>query len=374
MRLSRAPRAGLRPIAAVNDAESHQLQPPEYSSGLKMKRVSTAVMVGALLALGGTAVVSTFLGDGDEEGGIAPREARRTTAPVESTEGLAARLTAEGVSGALYLTDETCRLTALRLPSLESASAPAWRQCEFSISPVDRRVAPGGTVWDPEGTVAANEEDGNIRLSSADPPKTITFPGAAPAYRPDGTLTFYEKGKIFAWTGRCLELPDDITSCRRPLLREGAITRQLGLGRRVSIQELAWLDEDSFVAIVGGPGLRNELVAIFEDGKLVNEPLGWSDPGLRDLIASPSGEYFAVLTQQFGPWIFDRTGRFVGQGVVPGAEEARKLAWSPDGRWLVISTPASIYIVNARDLELLLGGQQPTTVRLPVSARDIAWL
>jgi hypothetical protein len=196
-------------------------QPPEYSTSLTMRRVSTVVIVGALLALGGTALVSAFLGDGDEEGAIAPREARTTSAPVESTEGLAARLAAEGASGVLYFTDEACRLTALRIPSLESASAPAWTQCEFSISPVDRRVAPSGTVWGPEGTVAANEQDGNITLSSADPPKTITFPGAAPAYRPDGTLTFYEKGKIFAWAAKCLELPDDITGCRRPLLGEG---------------------------------------------------------------------------------------------------------------------------------------------------------
>jgi hypothetical protein len=148
----------------------------------------------------------------------------------------------------------------------------------------------------------------------------------------------------------------------------------LRLGREVSILELAWLDEDSVAAIVGGTGLRNRFVAIFEDGKLVNDPFGWSEPQLRDLIASPEGEYFAVLTQQFGAWIFDQTGRFMGQGVVTGAEEVRKLAWSPDGRWLVISTPASIYFVDARNLELLLGGQQPTTIRLPVSARDIAWL
>jgi hypothetical protein len=339
-----------------------------------MRRVSSAVIVGALLALGGAALASTFLGNGDENGGVAPRAARTTTVPVESTEGLAARLTAEGVSGALYFTDEACRLTALRLPSLESASAPAWTRCEFSLSPVELRVAVGGTVWNPEGTVAANEENGNIRLSSADPTKTITFPGAAPAYRPDGTLTFYEKGKIFAWNGRCLELPDDITGCRRPLVGEGAIIRRLRLGREVSIQELAWLDEDSFAAIVGGPGLRYEVVAIFENGKFVNDPFGWSDPRLRDLIASPDGQYFAVLTQQSGPWIFDRTGRFIGQGFVPGAEKARKLAWSPDGRWLVISTPASIYLVSSDQLELSLGGQQPTTIRLPVSARDIAWL
>jgi hypothetical protein len=331
-----------------------------------MKRMLTVALVAGLVVLAGAVIVSAVF-EGEEAGrpGAAPPpEKRESEASIEGWKALATRLGREGVFGVLYFTDEDCRLRALRLPRLEPAVAPAWTRCEFALS-LANQVAPGAAVWHPQGPLWARERGRRIAAFAPGGTPQFDIRGSVPAFKPDGSLTFIDDRGVIALRTDC---PTRTARCWEKLISQEELTKQLGEGSLV--REMAWLDNDSFAAIVGHERFQNELIAVFDEDRVVNDFLEWTHPRLWDLRVAPGGEYFSVMTERFGPWIFGEAGTFLTDGAVVGGGgvRGRAVAWSPSARWVAIATTASVYIVQSAQLR-----NQPTIIRLPLSARDVAW-
>ena len=82
--------------------------------------------------------------------------------------------------GILYYTDEDCRLEAVRLPGLEPAAVPNWRNCRFVLSPDASSVSKGRSGWDPVGDFLFRLEDGRIVVTSGHEPVGEGSPGPRP--------------------------------------------------------------------------------------------------------------------------------------------------------------------------------------------------
>ena len=335
-----------------------------------MRRILALALVAGVVVLAGAAVAAWIL-DADDSPRRAAGERTGENAPRPAVEGRAAhaeRLEREGVHGVLYFTDERCRLRALRLPDLEPAPAPAWTRCGFSLSAGDV-VAPDGAVWHPQGPLWARARAGRIEAFA--PPRSAQFElrGTLPAFRPDGALTFVDDRGIVVFRLDCPS-PASAPRCRRTLLTHAEVEEQVGDGSR--IREMTWLDNDSFAAIVGHERFENEIVAVFRGKRVVNDFLDRAHPRIWDLRASPGGSYFSVLTERFGPWIYDGRGRFVtAADVILGGPRDRRLkvAWSPDAAWVALATPASVFIVEIARLPT-----DAAIIRLPLTVRELAWL
>jgi hypothetical protein len=329
-----------------------------------MRRWPTWLVAGALVALGVVALADALRSGATELRAQPPLTgARETTVPVGLREP----------RGILYYSDaeDDCRLHGVSLPRLTNAPPPEFRGCRFSLSPDTTAALSGDAVWSPRGVLYAREADGRIELGSASSEASLAFPGRAPAFLPDGTLTFVRgDAEIVAWVTDCppgvrlFTLPGDNLSprCRLVALGEDDVRRivDVGPGHRISVNDLAWFD-DASLALVVGIDRTSEAVAIAEEKgpALVVSQF----PGLGHTIeTSPGGSFYAIW---FGGTLLDlRTShgdsvfsRFNGSSV--------RLTWSPDDRWIAVTGFDAVFLARAREDDLVR--------RLPIVARDLAW-
>lgn len=227
--------------------------------------------------------------------------------------GVAAELVAAGVDGTLSYVDGDCRAHTLRLPATQPVDVRATVPCRI-----------------------------------------------APPLRPSAAFFAHPRGTLGA------------------IRHQAAPVVGADSPRDVVVRRLAWLDDSRVAAIVS---LRSNAVpqrtaiVVVDGGALVGSAPWLSSRSARFFV-SPHGSFFAVATT--GPprfFLLDRNAEagaladvardWFGRTSLTGA---RAIAWSPDERWTALAKDDSVYVFTTYDRD-----GEPTLVRLPIAARDLAW-
>jgi hypothetical protein len=324
-----------------------------------MPRRGTWLVVGALAAIALVAAVDSLRGE--DEG---PASAPGTTTEQTATEAAPAAAGPEAFGGVLYYADESCELRAARLPTLEAAEAPSWDECRFVLSPDGTRASGAGSGWDPHSDPRIGRlfqsEGGSIQVSSNLGPEGEPFRGSVPAWRPDGTLTYFADGAVREWPGGNVLIP-------RTALLQGVMSHINAPATRAPIraveaEALIWLDSERVVVAIHAPvrgGADLDLAAVF-DGRRRVAAVNALAP-ITSLWAGPQGRYWALDSD--GLQLFDRDGDALP---LPSLTGAHAVAWSPDESWMAVATRASVFVLRP-------GEPQARIRRLPIVANDLAW-
>jgi hypothetical protein len=320
------------------------------------RRPRFATMALAVLAIGvaGAAVVDS-LGKSLSRGhSQAPVHDVPTIAHVQlgdRTE-LADQLKRDEVGGVLYFVDGDCRLHALRLPSLTAAPAPRAGGCRALVSPAS--APPGWSLWPRNTPLAARcDQHRRVIVSAAAGPTLPMIGGCAPAWRPDGSMTYIRRGAIvqFPRTGRA-----QVLRSRSQLADslEGVPALRGSSGWRA--KRVAWLGPARF-AILASTGSRSAL-AVFSGRRIVavRSPV---PADVVELRGSPRGNYLVLATAS-GVDVYETRGRDLPR--VRRLGRVVSVAWSSDERWAALAERQHIILVGPH-----------ARVVLPLHARDLAW-
>jgi hypothetical protein len=315
------------------------------------RRVGTSLAVAAVAAVAVAAIVDA----------VRPRLGPELDAEA------AARLAELGVAGTLVYTDSACELRALSLPGLKSASLPEGRDvgCDISVSPDGERVAAAGARWHPAITAYAicRGERVDVLIPPSGRAQYI-YDGCAPAWRPGAehpgamTLTVAREGAVLAVEPACEGQPP----CEETVVPRGEVERaaRAASGAQLppsdlTVLDLAWSSPAEVVVLAEaryGPLRGTRFVAGFEHGRMtwqraLARRLDRLVVGSRGQLA---GEPADLVRAEF---------RLPGEVAFDGP-----LDWSPTGLRLVLVSGTSVVVYDPRSGRL---------VRIPVTARDIAW-
>jgi hypothetical protein len=295
----------------------------------------TALLVAALVALGIAATVDALRGD--DGGEPPPGSATSSTSPQ-------AELRRADVTGMLYFAVRNpCEVRGVRLPDLSNAVSFTSEFCRFDVNS-DRAVAEGPPC---PGDGVRVQRIGEMSRE---------FPGCAPAWRPNGDLTFVLGG--------------DVVDDQEKVLIEGVARfaqNALGRGSRLAVQQLAWLTEERVAVVVTTRNVVSAAVVVVEDDRLVSEPIfAASDANVE---VSADREEFLVEGDGVGVQVFNRRGAFVS-GSRFNFVDVAAAAESPDGRFVALARPGNLCIYEEVD--------PPPRERFPVTclpfdAVDLAW-
>jgi hypothetical protein len=328
-----------------------------------MRGKATWLAVAAVVAVALAAGLDALRGEPTLEPAVETRAEPPAGSPA-TTPVPHAPATGAAFAGTLYYTDESCELRALDLSDSTPAEAPNWDECSFVLSPDGRRVSGEGSGWDPYSDTRIGRVfqsgDGLIQVSTNRGPEGEPFAGEAPAWKPDGTLTYFADGAVREWPS------GDAVLSQRKLLQELRRSSVPGLAgfSGVRVREAAWLDQRRLVAIlsVEGPSGSWDMLTSFEDGAIQVAEV--ETPGrFADLRASPGGAYFAARRGQDG-LIMAEPDR--GEVDAPSLVGYRTIAWSPDDRWAAVATDAGVLVFQP-------GAQGPPELEFDLDARDLGW-
>jgi hypothetical protein len=327
-----------------------------------MRAKGTWLVVGAVAALAIAAVVDALPGPRESERS-ATREVQ-TTAP-----GVSPRLDA---SGTLYYTDDLCRLRGLRLRDVKPVEAPEWDECSFSLSPDGEAVLGEGVVWEPQGIKRAAGIGGLVYVVSDPGGWEYRFRGEAPAFRPDGALTFVRDGEVLELTGYCRPRRR-VPSCERVLLTSRDLFGKLrGTEAVAAVKETAWLTPTRMIALLAFE--KEDLIAVYEGREFMGTVPGVSGRFTK-ISVSPRRQFAAAHVERpSGFVLFDRDARpFVlmevrrdNEGRAPFTG-GRAIAWSPDDEWTAIARRETVVLFH-------MGRERPDVVHIELSAHDLAWV
>ena len=310
-----------------------------------MRRAATWLVVGGLLLVGGIATVEILLRDGDDRAESRPA---RT-----SPQSLPAQLEAAGARGLLYVGVEEggeCMLRAIRLPSLVVESIFEVWDCQFAIGAAGQ-VASGS---DCRGTSA---------LATPDGATVDLFEGCAPAWKPDGELTFVRDGNVMTVPRSCTR---SINACSSVALSKQEIRRSLetvsGL-RSPVLREIAWLDASRMAAILRD---RGDFVVVFEGRRLAAAPTFGSGMLSRLVVDRTNRRIVVVMGGEIqDAFVLDAAGAFVA-GLEAPVPAVVSVALSPDGAWAAAAGRASVVVFQ-------LDKPQGRAFQLPFEAEALAW-
>jgi hypothetical protein len=294
----------------------------------------TALLVAAVIALGIAATVDALRrGDGREH---PPGPATSSTSPQ-------AELRRADVTGMVYFAVRNpCEVRGVRFPDLGSAVSFTSEFCRFDVN------SAGAVV---EGPPCPGDGVRVQRIGE----RSRRFPGCAPAWRPNGDLTFVLDG--------------DVVNEERVLIEDVARFAQdaLGRGSRLAVQQLAWLTEERVAVVVTTRAVVSAVVVVVEDGKAVSEPIfAESDANVE---VSADREEFLVEGDGVGVQVFNRRGTFVS-GSRFNFVDVAAAAESPDGRFVALARPGNLCIYE--EIEPPPRERFPVTC-LPFDAVDLAW-
>jgi hypothetical protein len=298
------------------------------------RRAATALVVAIVLA-----VVAVAIADS-----VRPR------APAALDAEAAAQLRKLGVAGTLVYTDPECELHALSLPDLKPHRVPEAPDlgCEISVSPDGERAARGAARWHPDSSTYAICRGSRIDVV----PTRESYDGCAPAWRPDGMLTFIRDGAVRQSRFERILVP------RRELVRAALNHPNAPSDAQVAtlqVRDQSWSSRREVVALIEaryafGLPEDNTVIAGFRDGRLA-----WQAPRFgtfQRLIVSRRGDVMPIPVE--------RQQLSLRFRITPSGPAD----WSPDGRRMAAATRASVYILDSRAAR---------SVRIPVTARDLAW-
>jgi hypothetical protein len=185
---------------------------------------------------------------------------------------------------------------------------------------------------------------GVVEFNSIVTESGVRLRGHAPAFKPDGTLT-YARGNDIVECPRA----EPISPCRKIVARFGDWP----------LLELAWLT-NSRMAVIARP---SDYVLVIREGRLRVSVPGWGRP-VTDLEVSPQGNFVAARAKgREGLVVFGADGRTVS---LPPFTDAHSITWSPDERWTAVATRRSVFIFRTNM-------EEARVRRLPIVARDLAW-
>ena len=321
-----------------------------------MRRPGTLLVVGAVGVLALTAAADSLR---------RPEEQRRL-AEMEAVE----RPRAPAARGVLVYVDDTCRGHAVRLPGGEAVHGVFARGCRSSLW--------RSAVWQPRGILVARCRHGRVEVLVPRRRVSFTREGCAPAWRPDGTLTYVRDGELVQSTvprgRRVLLSREDVARAVDGVLigpRAGNEFRAVAAygqlpGATRSLKEVAWLDDERLAAIVRiqAPGHDPlDFLVVFRGRVRVGPPPLFGER-LWGLEANPRGDGVAVFRAARGaPSV--AVVYTMGTSAVMTFRGARAFEWSPDGRFGAVALADRVYVF-ARRRPLRLD-------TLPIVARDLAW-
>ncbi len=301
-----------------------------------MANRGTALLVAAIVGLGVAAGVDALRGDGDSA----------SKSDLTTSGSAAQKLASRQITGVLHYTVRVrpgqCALGSLALPGLEATSAVDIGSCRIATS-LGGRVAVGGPC--PGGDI-----------SVLGPARPVLLEGCAPAWKPDGTLTFVRGDKVIEVVKGCTGTAPADCLRRTPMRVEP----------RDAVRELAWIDDERLAILLDSPG-NSESVRVLVSGaggRLARPVLSF--PGLSYLRpfgrnrlmvrAGPPGQGFLTIDDNR---IASAFPRFLADG--------QALAVSPDGAWVASTSVGTVHVYR-------LGDRRPLDpVRIDIDAVDLGW-
>jgi hypothetical protein len=331
-------------------------------------RRSTWLVVAAVAAVGIAAVVDAL-----------PTEQTLNEQGPEQTSALDRRPRPAGAfdaRGVLYYTDDLCRLRAVALPSFTPVSALEWDECGFSLSPAGGTVMGSGVVWQSQGERRAAAISGLVYVVVDSTGLEYRLTGTAPAFRPDGTLTFVRDGAIVQASDLCASSPP-YPGCERVLVTRRDLLEPLQTkeaAAEAEVKAIAWLTQTSLAAAFSFGDADDHVIAIYEGTNLVRTISGFGGR-VTELLVSPGRSYaaarlerpsgFVLIDADGEPFILEEIQRdFSGRPPFTGG---RALTWSPDDAWTAIARKETIVFFR-------MGPEHPDVVHVPLVAHDLAWV
>jgi hypothetical protein len=251
-----------------------------------------------------------------------------------------------GATGRLFVTladEPVCELRALRLPDLVWEEEPnAESPCRFMLGADERPLSADVTV-SPDGQTRAVCDRDRLRTFDESGLMTEHDGACGAAWMGDGTLTFVRDGEL--WKGAA--------NPKRLVSRERVSEL---LGRASALEEVAWVDDERFWAVV-----RSEETAIVAllptTDDLVFAP-SFTAREIRGLQVSATGMIAARADQ--GVVFFDSGGRRALT-----FPTGRAVAWEPGELIAAVATPTEILFVAPISREV---------VSVPLAVSDLEWV
>jgi hypothetical protein len=270
---------------------------------------------------------------------------RGTAEPPPLTDAVEARAWLGGVraTGRLFVTEPGCRLRALRLPDLQWEDEPDGEPtpCRFALDAADEAVAEAISVA-PGGQLRATCRDDRLAVFGSQGPTADIPDACAPAWMPDGTLTFVRAGEL--WRG---------TVEPRRLVTRAELRAMFG--RDAALEEVAWFDDRRLWAVVRVGS--SDAIALMTVSRLVYSPT-FTAPHIEGLQVSSTG--MVAARTESGIVFFDSGGRRALS--FPGAKAA---TWAPGNLVAAVAAPRQILLVAPVSREV---------VPLPLAVEDLEWV
>jgi hypothetical protein len=264
---------------------------------------------------------------------------------LEGTASLRLWLLNQDAGGLLFLSDSACVIRALELPTVRWVPPGVRGPCRFELGS-DGSIHNEGMAVQPQGELVAACDGYSVDVFTSGGQSLVHRDRAcAPAWRPDGSLTYIDSGEL-RLTPRLRK--------ERVLLSREDVTQ--ALGPEANLEEVAWIDNRRFAAAVrSGPSAT---LVVFRERRLVHEP-GFSARRIEHLRAARG--MIAALTSGPGPTsvtFFDLAG---GRTF---ALRGHAFALSPGGTQAAVADRDRILFVDTTT------GQFRT---LQLHAADLAW-
>jgi hypothetical protein len=324
-----------------------------------MRRWSTVLVVGAVVALGVLAAADALRGDGKTESA----SISTTTTPARPPT-LRDTLRQEAITGFITYSDSDCVLHSLLVPRMldevvRGDDGLPFRMCRFTVG--GGRYLEDDEAASPDGTLTAACRAGHVVVwETQSGVHRRSLRGCPPAWRPGWDTVTYPRGDVVMEGNHILLSARDLRAAARshPNLQEfdGRIF--------VHATDLAWLDEDRLIVSLEARARYVEpqyLTAMFLGKALVGAASRFGQPA-GGWFVSPTGNYAAAEDGT----IVTRDGDFTDPP--DSLPTGRATAFSPDEQWLAYVTGLSIYLIwTPRN------SQPGRIIRLPVEAQDLSW-
>jgi WD40-like Beta Propeller Repeat len=328
-------------------------------------RRGTWLVIGALAAIALAAAVDSLRGEATEPAsGPGTTTTGRTATDALPADAEPARQPA-GFDGILYYTDESCELRAVRLPALDPVEAETWDECSFVLSPDGTRVSAQGSAWDPHSDPrrgrVVRTDGATFQVANNAGPEGPPVAGTAPAWKPDGTLTYVDGAAVREWpTGGLVLSQRDLAVA----VRAHPGIADSGHVRRTTVEDLEWLDDARLVVALSVPveDSIEHLVAVFAGRRPDFVNFAGPDP-LLDIRTSPGGRFFAVRRGSAFVLFDSRRGPL--ELPPPVGADLHAVAWAPDGLSVAAATSTSVYLFRP-------GAGGPIREH-EIAASDLAW-